>query len=164
MYFHFFTVVGRQPDCRLKSKNPSVLSAFSVQNSLKRVDFCLNKAQNRRHTAVWRRFLTQFRRKYAVLNHIGSPHLKVRRAEHNMPKNSYYGVFSLFTVVGRQHDCRLKSKNPSVLSAFSVQSSLKREDFCPTRYKIAAILPYGKIFNAVQAKICRFKPYRLPSP
>ena len=69
--------------------------------------------------------------------------------------------FHFFTVVGRQHDCRLKSKNPSVLSAFSVQSSLKREDFCPTRYKIAAILPYGKIFNAVQAKICRFKPYRV---
>ena len=55
-YFHFFTVVGRQPDCRLKSKNPSVLSAFSVQSSLKRVDFCLNKAQNRRHTAVWQDF------------------------------------------------------------------------------------------------------------
>ncbi|MGN1161954.1 MAG: hypothetical protein ACI4SX_06890 [Candidatus Fimenecus sp.] len=37
----------------------------------------MNKAQNRRHTAVWRRFLTQFRRKYTVLNHIGfnSPHL-----------------------------------------------------------------------------------------
>ncbi|MCI5739007.1 MAG: hypothetical protein MR290_04390, partial [Ruminococcus sp.] len=49
-YFHFFTVVGRQPDCRLKSKNPSVLSAFSVQSSLKRVYFCMNKAQNRRHT------------------------------------------------------------------------------------------------------------------
>ena len=53
------------------------------------------------------RFLTQFRRKYAVLNHIGSPHLKVRGAEHNMPKIWYYGVFSLF------HRCRASARLPS---------------------------------------------------
>ena len=69
------------------------------------------------------RFLTQFRRKYAVLNHIGfdSPHLMVTVIIRTRQKCSIKAIFVAFAVALRQQGCHLKTTNliftPSIFDA-----------------------------------------------
>jgi len=54
---------------------------------------------------------------------------KLPGVEPDMLKMCRCGAFPFFAVDGRQHICRLKSKNSSAPPSFSVLCSFKRADF-----------------------------------
>ena len=80
---------------------------------------------------------------------------KLPEAEPDMPKMYRHGGFSLFTLGVRQHTSGLKSKHPSAPPSFSVRAVFREMVFARARHKFAAILPYGKNFNAVRADSSR---------
>ena len=79
------------------------------------------------------RFLTQFRRKYAVLNHIGfnSPHLRIRTRQ----KCSIKAIFVAFTVALHQQGCRLKTTNLIFTSNILMLCGLSCEDLVLNKAK-----------------------------